>query len=189
MPSSKKAVKKNSKKSKPSKDSKKAKKTKETTTTESSQESENTIIEESFKDSDVLSSEDINIDSESEVNNCEIDKMIQDDIEFFNNDDSSEIEEDSGFVVLEKDQRITNPRLTRYEMVRILGERTKQLTMGAKPLVKNYHELSYEDIAIEELKHNMIPFKIKRALPNHKVEVWELNELDKKHLDTYIESA
>ena len=36
-------------------------------------------------------------------------------------------------------------------MVRILGERTKQLKMGAKPLIKNYQDLSYEKIAEEEL--------------------------------------
>ena len=33
--------------------------------------------------------------------------------------------------------RISSNRLTKYEMVRIIGERTKQLTLGAKPLIKN----------------------------------------------------
>ena len=85
-----------------------------------------------------------------------------------------------------KENRITNPRLTRYEMVRIIGERTKQLTMGAKPLVKNYQELTYEEIAIEELKNNMTPFKIKRPLPNNRIEVWNIEELDKKHLESFM---
>jgi DNA-directed RNA polymerase subunit K/omega len=67
-------------------------------------------------------------------------------------------------------------------MVRILGERTKQLTMGAKPLVKNYETLSYDRIAEEELKLNMVPFKIKRKLPNGKYEIWSLDELYKDHL-------
>ena len=67
-------------------------------------------------------------------------------------------------------------------MVRILGERTKELTMGAKPLVKNYKTLTYEDIAIEEFKRNMIPFKIKRPLPCGKYEIWTLDELYKEHL-------
>ena len=71
-------------------------------------------------------------------------------------------------------------------MVRILGERTKQLTMGAKALVKNIQDLSYEEVAVEELKLDMIPIKIKRPLPNNKIEIWELNELSKKHLDAYI---
>ena len=38
-------------------------------------------------------------------------------------------------------ERISASKLTKYEMVRILGERTKQLTMGAKPLIKNYEGL------------------------------------------------
>ena len=71
-------------------------------------------------------------------------------------------------------------------MVRILGERTKQLTLGAKPLVKNYKTLSYEKIAEEELKLNMIPFKIKRPLPNGSVEIWTLDELEKDHLLIYL---
>jgi len=73
-------------------------------------------------------------------------------------------------------------------MVRIIGERTKQLTMGAKPLVKNFQDLSYEDIAIQELKLNMTPFRIKRPLPNNKVEIWDIKELDKKHLESFMEN-
>ena len=49
---------------------------------------------------------------------------------------------------------------------------------------KNHFELEdEEEIAIEELKHNMIPLKIKRPLPNNKYEIWDIKELDKKHLD------
>jgi hypothetical protein len=43
-------------------------------------------------------------------------------------------------------------------------------------------EYTYKEIAIEELKHNMIPFKIKRFVKDH-YEVWKLEELDKKHLE------
>ena len=71
-------------------------------------------------------------------------------------------------------------------MVRILGERTKQLTLGAKPLIKNYQSLSYDKIAEEELKLNMIPYKIKRLLPNNKYEIWTLDELKKDHLLYYL---
>jgi len=67
-------------------------------------------------------------------------------------------------------------------MVRILGERIKQLNMGAKPLIKNHQGLSYDKIAEEEFKNNMIPFKIKRPLPNGKFEIWTLDELQKDHL-------
>ena len=90
-------------------------------------------------------------------------------------------------LILEKNNRISYNRLTKYEMVRILGERTKQLTLGAKPLIKNYQSLSYEKIAEEELKLNMIPYKIKRTLPNKKIEIWTLDELKKDHLLSYLD--
>ncbi len=80
------------------------------------------------------------------------------------------------------DDRISSNRLTKYELVRILGERVKQLIMGAKPMIKNYKELCYEEIAEHELINNIIPFKIKRPLPNGKFEIWSIDELTKDHL-------
>jgi len=79
-------------------------------------------------------------------------------------------------------ERISRNLMTKYEMVRILGERTKQLRMGAKPLIKNYKDIDYDKIAEEELLNNMIPFKIKRLLPNGKYEIWNIDELNKNHL-------
>jgi len=113
-------------------------------------------------------------------NGCLIDDVINDDDEYFENEYN--INENSQIQFCSNDERISCNRLTKYEMVRILGERTKQLTMGAKPLVKNYNNLSYEKIAEEELKLNMIPLKIIRPLPNGKFELWLLEELDKNHL-------
>lgn len=182
---------KDSKKISSLKDSKKNTK-KKIVTEETQSETEKSVVveeeeeEETDNDEDVLSSEEVEIDSETENKDCGIDNMIKEDLEFFNEDDSSEIQQDLPTIYLEKSERITNPRLTRYEMVRILGERTKQLTMGAKALVKNINNLSYDEIAIEELKLDMIPIKIKRPLPNNKIEIWDLNELSKTHLDAYI---
>ncbi len=89
---------------------------------------------------------------------------------------------------LKGNNRITRNKLTRYELVRLIGERTKQLSMGAKPLIKvnkESEELSYKEIAIEELKLNMMPFKIKRPHMNS-YEIWELNELEKDHLESFL---
>jgi len=89
---------------------------------------------------------------------------------------------------VEPEKRVSKNKLTRYELVRIIGERTKQLTMGAKPLIKqkkNTEQLNYTEIAIEELKLNMIPFKIKRPVGNH-YEIWSLDELDKSHLEDFL---
>ena len=115
-------------------------------------------------------------------NSCNIEDAINDDEEFFDNSEEIEVPSESGIEFVSKENRISVNRLTKYEMVRILGERTKQLTMGAKPLIKNYQTLSYDKIAQEELMYNMIPFKIKRPLPNGKYEIWTLDELQKDHL-------
>ena len=92
------------------------------------------------------------------------------------------------YIIVEPEKRVSKNKLTRYELVRIIGERTKQLTMGAKPLVKQRkggEQLNYNEIAIEEVKLNMVPFKIKRPVGNH-YEIWSLEELDKSHLADFL---
>ena len=123
---------------------------------------------------------DVNYDIEN--NACNIDEIIDDDNEYFENNEGVEVTSEQGNEYLSKENRISVNRLTKYEMVRILGERTKQLTMGAKPLIKNYHHLSYDKVAEEEFILNVIPYKIKRPLPNGKYEIWTLDELNKDHL-------
>jgi DNA-directed RNA polymerase I, II, and III subunit RPABC2 len=143
-----------------------------------------------YEDDDHFDEEDdiVNEELESEHNDCFIGKVIDDDNDYFDNLIDSEIQpEEIEEIILNKEDRISSNRLTKYEMVRILGERTKQLTMGAKPLIKNYETLSYDKIAEEELKNNMIPFKIKRPLPNGKFEIWTLDELMKDHLYSLLD--
>ncbi len=87
--------------------------------------------------------------------------------------------------ITDPDKRTSKNKLTRYEFVRIIGERIMQLTKGAKPLIKQNKqslEFSYKEIAIEELKNNMIPFKIRRFVKDH-YEIWKIEELNKKHLE------
>ncbi len=87
--------------------------------------------------------------------------------------------------IIEPSKRISKNKLTRYEFVRIIGERIQQLTKGAKPLIKKAkgsEDLTYKEIAIEELKSNMIPFKIRRFVKDH-YEIWKIDELNKKHLE------
>ncbi len=118
------------------------------------------------------------LDEENDNLECIIEKAIEDNY----TNDIDDIEEEVKEEIMVGNDRISANRLTKYEMVRILGERIKQLNMGAKPLIKNYESLNYENIAIEELKLNMIPYKIKRPLPNGKFEIWTLDELSKDHL-------
>ena len=127
------------------------------------------------------------IDPDAELSGCAIDDAINDDDEYFNNVEEVELPSEQGTEYVSKENRISSNRLSKYEMVRILGERIKQLTLGAKPLIKNFQTLSYDKIAEEELVRNMIPFKIKRPLPNGKYEIWTLDELQKDHLLSQIE--
>ncbi|KUO92706.1 MAG: DNA-directed RNA polymerase subunit K [Caldivirga sp.] len=71
------------------------------------------------------------------------------------------------------------PRLTKYELAKIIAVRTRQLMDGAPPLV-NPKELSTSDpvaIATEELKRGLLPFIIIRRLPNNKSVEYSLREL------------
>jgi len=127
------------------------------------------------------------IDQESEQEGCAIEDAVNDDDEYFDNTEETELPAETSTEFLSKENRMSANRLTKYEMVRILGERTKQLTMGSKPLIKNHQGLSYDKIAELEFVNNMVPFKIKRPLPNGKFEIWTLDELYKEHLLSQIE--
>lgn len=141
------------------------------------------------EDSDIEVEEDDEEDDNDELNldqdtvGCNIDEAIEDDNEYFNNNQDIEIPNNNTIKYLSKENRVSANKLTRYEMVRILGERTKQLNMGAKPLIENYEGLPYDKIAEEEFKRNMTPYDIIRPLPNGKdFEKWTLDELRKDHL-------
>ncbi len=147
---------------------------------------EDEINEDENEDSDE-ENDDLLMEPDTDTNGCAIDDAIEEDEEYFDNIEETELPSEQGSEYVPKEKRISSDRLTNYEMVRILGERTKQLTMGAKPLIKNYQTLSYDKIAEEEFKRNMIPFKIKRPLPNGKYEIWTLDELKKEHLLSKLE--
>lgn len=75
-------------------------------------------------------------------------------------------------------ERITIPKLTKYEKVRLLGTRAKQISDGSKIFIKSKNVKNAMDIAELELKNKVIPLKIKRPLPNGKYEIWSVKELD-----------
>lgn len=74
------------------------------------------------------------------------------------------------------DQRRTKPYITKYERVRILGERTQQLAQGAKPMIKNGNRMNAEEIAREEYNQKVIPLIIERELPDKSIEHWKITE-------------
>ena len=75
----------------------------------------------------------------------------------------------------------TLPFVTRYEKAKILGERSKQLSYSdVEPMIKVPPDIidSYE-IAKMEYNANMIPFIIKRNLPDGSCEYWKFKDLEK----------
>lgn len=131
-----------------------------------------------------IEDKDENSDIESEYSNepeetefiDENEEIITDDLE--DEDNKKETNE-----IIPKNERISRPFMTKYELVRIIGTRRKQLSLGAKPMIKIEGELSINEIVDEEIKKNMIPFKIKRPLPDsNKFELWDFDELQKSHL-------
>ena len=100
-------------------------------------------------------------------------------------DEPQFLKDDTHIPIVDAAHRTSKNKMTRYEFVRIKGERIMQLSKGAKPLIrknKQSDELTYKEIAIEEIKTNMVPFKIKRFVKDH-YEIWSIDELDKKHLE------
>ena len=104
--------------------------------------------------SDVIDEDDIDDD---DVNDLEHEQEPENDMvcimEDVNDDEvyyNIEIPTTTDVKYLSDKERISVNRLTKYEMVRILGERTKQITMGAKPLIKNSKNLTNEQIVNEE---------------------------------------
>jgi DNA-directed RNA polymerase subunit K/omega len=150
---------------------------------------EEELEDEDDEDSEEEDEKDENINIDGDISGeCNIDDAIEDDEEYFENNEETEVPVENSSEFVSKENRVSSNRLSNYELVRILGERIKQLNMGAKPMIKNYAGLSYEVIAIEELKTNMIPFKIKRPLQNGKFEIWTLDELYKDHLLSRLEA-
>lgn len=116
------------------------------------------------EDEEILDAEDE--EEEGEADDDVIEIAVDDDVDI-----------ESISVQVPDDERITPRVLTRYEMVRVLGIRTKQLTEGAKPLVSKIEGKKPIQIALDELVLKRIPFKIKRQMPYPKFEVWKIAEL------------
>jgi DNA-directed RNA polymerase I, II, and III subunit RPABC2 len=79
-----------------------------------------------------------------------------------------------------KEDRITRPVLTKYEKVRVLGIRAKQISVGAKVYIKGVGNKTPYEIAELELANGLIPFLIKRPLPDDTYEIWKISELEVK---------
>jgi DNA-directed RNA polymerase subunit K/omega len=104
---------------------------------------------------------------------------------------------DKDFIVLDEDDsnmygkmeykkipdedRDTDPIMTYYEMVRIIGTRAQQFNYDAPPLINGIDNLHPAQKAYIELMAKKTPFIIRRHLPGKKYEEWRVDELDIIH--------
>ncbi|MCG2862958.1 MAG: DNA-directed RNA polymerase subunit K [Vulcanisaeta sp.] len=67
-----------------------------------------------------------------------------------------------------KGKLVYPPRITKYELARLVAARAKQLAMGARPMIDPQKLGTYDPvlIAYEEVRRGLIPFVIIRTLPN-----------------------
>ena len=72
----------------------------------------------------------------------------------------------------------TCPWVTKFEKTRIIGERVMQLNAGAEALFDCRGEIDSYKIAIQEFELRLLPFIIKRPLPNGTCEFWKLCDLE-----------
>jgi len=79
---------------------------------------------------------------------------------------------------INKTPKKTIPFLTKFEKARIMGVRLQQLSNGAKPRINTTGLKSMNEIVEKELIQRMIPFIIRRSLPNGTYEDWKLEEFE-----------
>jgi len=95
-----------------------------------------------------------------------------------NFEDEENFEDSKKDKYVKPSERKTKPFLFDFERVRILGERARQLSLGAKPMIKDLEHMNPKDVARLELKNKVIPLIILRELPNGDIEKWKVSELN-----------
>lgn len=83
--------------------------------------------------------------------------------------------------------KVTSDIMTRYEQTRVLGLRTKQLILGAKPLVNinKASNISEKQIALQEFHEKKLPFIIRRYI-SRSPDVYEDWKLSEFRMTTYF---
>lgn len=78
--------------------------------------------------------------------------------------------------------KISKMNMTKYEFNAVVSLRTSQLSLGSIPNVSITEpiksNMDLRKIALEELRQGVIPFAIKRPLPNNKYEYVRITDLN-----------
>ena len=76
----------------------------------------------------------------------------------------------------EKKEKITNPYMTKYEKIRMIGVRSTQISMNAPIMVNAEGMTDPLKIAMKEFQEKKLPLIVRRYLPNGHYEDWKLSE-------------
>jgi DNA-directed RNA polymerase subunit K/omega len=82
--------------------------------------------------------------------------------------------------IVPDNERLPRYNMTKYERVKVLGERANLISLGAPPLINpdvNMEDLDAEKIALLELQNKETPFFIWRPRAGGRMERWSINEL------------
>lgn len=83
----------------------------------------------------------------------------------------------------EKQPAITVPWLTKYEFTRVVSDRATMLAYGAVPFIPlppNFAiktNMELREVALRELRLGLLPFKLRRPLPDGTIEEVKLRDL------------
>lgn len=106
-----------------------------------------------------------------------IDYEEDDEEQYYEEDDEDENIEIQEGKYVNDDEKLTTFKLTKYERARVLGERTEQLRLGAKPMIADIEVMDAKDIAKKELELGVMPYNIVRQRPDGKYEKMSVNSL------------
>jgi|LakMenEpi02Apr12_1017379.scaffolds.fasta_scaffold02737_2 DNA-directed RNA polymerase subunit K/omega len=105
---------------------------------------------------------------------------IIDDIEKIEEEDNFDDEENENKIdnkYVSSENRQTKNILNKYEKVRLLSIRSRQISLGAKPMLIGAESMNPKEVARLELEKGIMPLKIERELPNGLKEIWLISEL------------
>lgn len=101
-----------------------------------------------------------------------------DELNIINKTDDLFLNSELIYELVNSEQKISKPILTKYEKSKIIGISAQQIESGRKPSLEIPSNLSNPlDIAEYELIKKKTPFIIKRKMPNNKFEYFTIDQL------------
>ena len=107
------------------------------------------------------------------------DELDDEDVAILN---SFEFDQPNRGHIVPKEERMSMPYLTKYEKARILGTRALQISNNSPLMTTTDKVIDAYEIAELELKQGVIPLKIRRVMPDGRIEIWSLKELSMDYL-------